>query len=175
MAFSAVSDLVRHNFEYFDFRVDVLDQYSLARNPSVFQLLCLGEFTTFRFLFRRLAVLMYFGNPLIPAVHLRFDALKNTSADCIFVELEIVRFPEALRDTNDFFRVFVDDYLGFYRVLFLFPRIPLPLFFLGRSMGHSITSTRITSMLSSSSNAFLPGNLNVSSCTSVSSTHSIVS
>jgi len=175
MALSAVTVFVRHNLEYFDFCVDILDQYSIPRNPSVFQFFFLGEFTAFRFLFRRFAVLVNFGNPLIAAVHLRFYALKNTSADGVFVQFEIMRFPAIFRNANDFFRPFVDNDLCFYGMFFLFPGIPLPLFFLGRSIGHSVTSTRITSMLSSSSNAFLPGNLNFSSCTSVFSTQTIVS
>ena len=175
MAFSAVAVFVRHNFEYFDFRVDVLDQYSFTRNPSVFRLFFLGEFTALRFLFRRFAVLVDLGNPLITAVHLRLYTFKNTSANGVFVQFEIVRFAAIFRHADDFFRPLVDDNLSFYGVLFLFPGVPLTLFFLGRSMGHSITSTRMTSMLSSSSNTFLPGNLNLSSCTRVFSTHSIVS
>lgn len=46
---------------------------------------------------------------------------------------------------------------------FLFSGIPFSLFFLGRSIGHSVTSTRITSILSSSTSAFFPGNENVPS------------
>ena len=175
MAFSAVSILIRHNFEYLDFCVDVLNEHSFTRNAPVFCFFFLGEFTAFRFLFRRFAVLVNFGNTLITAVHLRFYAFKNTPADCVFVQLEIMRFSAIFRDANDFFRLFIDDNLGFYGMLFLFPGIPLTLFFLGRSIGHSITSTRITSMLSSSSNIFFPGNLNLASFTSVFSTHSIVS
>ena len=175
MAFSAVAVLVRHNFEYFDFRVDVLNKYSFTRNTPVFSFLFLGEFATFWFLFRRFTVPVNVGDSLISAVHLRFYAIKNTSADCILVQLKIMRFSGIFCDTDDFLGVLVDDYLGFYGVLFLFSGVPLPLFFLGRSIGHSVTSTRITSMLSSSSNAFLPGNLKFSSLTSVFSTHSIVS
>ena len=175
MASSAVTILVRHNSEYLDLCVDILAEYSFTSNASVFRLFFLGKFASLRFLFRCFAVLVNFRYPLVSAVHLRFYALKNASADCVFVQLKIVSFAGIFRDTYDFFCTFVDNNLRFYRVFLLFSGIPLPLFFLGRSIGHSITSTKITSMLSSSSNTFLPGSLNLSSLTSVSSTHTIVS
>jgi len=160
MASSAVTILVRHNFEYLDLRVDILAKYSFTSNASVFGFFFLGEFASFRFLFRRFTILVNFRDTLITAVHLRFYAIKNASADCVFVQLKIVSFARFFRDTYDFFCAFVDNNLCFYGVFFLFAGVVLPLFFLGRSIGHSITSTRITSMLSSSSNTFLPGNLN---------------
>jgi len=175
MAFSAVAVLVRHNFEHFDFRVDVFNEYSFTRNTPVFGLFFLGKFAAFRFLFRSFTVLVDFGDSLITAVHLRFYAIKDVSADCAFVQIEVVSFAAILRHTKDFFCSLVDNNLRFYGVFLLFSGIPLPLFFLGRSIGHSVTSTKITSMLSSSSSAFLPGSLNFSSLTSVFSTQTIVS
>jgi len=175
MTFSAIAVLVCHNFEYFDFCVDILNQYSFTRNTPVFSFFFLGEFAAFGLLFRRFAVPVNFRNPLITAVHLLFYALKNTPANCVFVQLEIMRLATILCDANNFFLAFVHDNLRFYGVLFLFAGVVLTLFFLGRSIGHSVTSTKITSMSSSSSNAFLPGSLNFSSFTSVSSTHTIVS
>ena len=175
MAFSAVTVFNRHNFEYFEFCVDILNEYSFTRNTSVFCFFFFCEFTAFRFLFRRFAVRMNFSDSLIPAVHLLFYALKNATADCVFIYLEIMRFSAILRNAYDFFCTFVYNYLCFYGVLFLLAGIISFLFFLGRSIGLSVTSTRITSILSSSSNTFLPGNLNFSSLTSVSSTHFIVS
>ena len=175
MALSTVPVLVRHNFEYFDFCVDILDQYSLTRNTSILKFFFLGKLAPFRFLFRRFTILVDFNDSLITAVHLLFYAIKNTSADCVFVQLEIMCLAEIFRNANDFFCAFVDNNLSFYGVLFLFPRIPAPLFFLGRSTGHSVTSTRTISMLSSASNAFFPGNLNFSSLTRVFSTQTIVS
>lgn len=175
MAFSAVSVLVRHNFEYFDFCVDILDQYSFPRNTFVFVLLFFCQFTALRFLFRRFAVLMNVSNPLITAVHLCFYAIQNASADSVFVQLKIVSFSAIFRNAYDFLRTSVDHNLRFYRVLFLFAGVILPLFFLGRSIGHSVTSTRMTSMFSSSRSVFLPGNLNFTSLTSVSSTHTMTS
>jgi len=85
MAFSAVAVSVRHNLEYFDLCVDILDQYSISRNASVFGFLLLGEFTAFRFLFRRFAVLMNSGDSLVSAVQLCLYALKNTPANAVFV------------------------------------------------------------------------------------------
>ena len=120
MAISAVTILVRHNFEYFDFCVDILNEYSFTRNASVFSFLLFCEFSPFRFLFRRFAVLVNISYSLIPAVHLLFYALKNPSADCIFVQLEIMRFAAIFRYANDFLRTFVDYYLCFYGVFLLF-------------------------------------------------------
>ena len=85
MAFSAVAVLVCHNFEYFDFCVDVLDQYSFSRNASVFGFLLPGESTALRFLFRRFAVLVDSGDSLVSAVQLCLYALKNTPANAVFV------------------------------------------------------------------------------------------
>ena len=121
MAFSAVAVLVRHNFEYFDFCVDVLDQYSFTGNAPVLNFLFFGKLAPFRFLFRCFAVLVNLSYPLISAVHLRFYAIKNTPADGILVQLKIMCFPAIFCNTYDFFRVFVDDDLCFYGVLFLFP------------------------------------------------------
>ena len=129
MAFSAVAVLVRHDFEHFDFRVDVLDKYSFTRNSPVVRFFFLGEFTLFRFLFRRFTVLVNLCDPLISAVHLCLYSFKNMSANRIFVQLKIMRFSGIFRDANDFFGVFVDNNPGFYGVFFLLPGVPLPLFF----------------------------------------------
>lgn len=120
MTFSAIAVLVRHNFEYLDFRVDILYNDPFTGNAPVFGSLFLREFAAFRLLFWCFAVLMNCRDSLIATVHLLFDAIENAPADGVFVQLKIVCLSRFFRDTNDFFRVFVDDDLNFYRVPFLF-------------------------------------------------------
>ena len=175
MAFSTVAIFIRHYFKYFDFCVHIFNKDSLARNTLVFNFFFMRKFSPPGFLFWCFTVPMNISNSLITTVHLCLYAIKDPPANRVFIQSEIVRFSTTFGDTYDFFRSLVDNNLCFYGVFFLLARVVLPLFFLGRSIGHSVTSTSITSMLSSSSNAFLPGSLNLSSFTRVFSTQTIVS
>ncbi len=77
----------------------------------------------------------------------------------LFKHRKIVRFPVSLGCANNSARRLVNDHLRFYRVPFFLARIVSLLFFFGRSIGVSVTSTITNSKLFSlSRKAFLPGN-----------------
>jgi hypothetical protein len=112
-----------------------------------------------------------FQDALITAVTLRLNATVYRASDAFPVKPEIMAGTLGVCRANNFLACFVYNQLRFDGVPLFLARIPLPLFFLGRSTGLSVTSTSITSISVFSSKAFLPGSLNFPLFTNVSSAH----
>lgn len=147
MAFSAVTITVFHDFKNFDFCIDVFDINSFTGNTFVFRFFFSSKLTASRFFLWSFTVEVVRRDSLITTVRLCLYCTQHTMSHTIFIQLEIMCFSHILCNTQNFHIRFSYDHLCFYCVSFLFSGIPFFLFFLGRSTGHSVTSTRTTSIL----------------------------
>lgn len=97
--------------------------------------------------------------------------------DCLRLpqEPKIMRRPAARGDAEDPARDRIYQELQFQRVALLFPTVPVPLFFLGRSHGTSLTSiTTAVNTAPASLNVLFPGSENCPLRNSASSTRTTV-
>jgi hypothetical protein len=120
-------------------------------------LLLRGQLASGWFLLGGLAMAVQFLDPLITAVGSTFDlgldGERAPLAQCASVLAAL-----AYCDTEELARLVCDDDLRFLGMTFLLPAVVWPLFFGGRSMGLSATSTTITAMeVPPTRNFFLPG------------------
>ena len=147
-----------HDAKDFQMPDYVLDHDSTARELPIFSLLFGGQFASFRLFRWCLRVFVFFVQALIARIS------KNTNVFgkrkfCFFEHRQIVRFAVSLRRANNLASRFINDNLRFYRVPLFLARIVSLLFFFGRSIGVSVTSTMTNSKLFSlSRKTFLPGN-----------------
>ena len=155
--FSSIAIPFTHDFERFDPRVDVFDDDSLGRQRVIERLLLRRQRMVFARLVRNATVSMVLQQPLITAVRQQQNS-PNDRLDRRLEQLEIVDGSLGLGRAKNFLRVNVDDDLCFYRVPLFLAGVVVFLFFLGRSIGLSVTSTAIVRpAFSLVSNAFLPG------------------
>ena len=128
----------------------------------------------FGFLERRLAVFMKFCQALISGICQDTEVFGKLTA-IVFEQLKIVLASVTESGGDDLSALSVGNYLRFLGVTLLFATIMPFLAFFGRSIGCSLTSTRITSnTVSLAWNAFLPGNRNLPERTRAFSTFRIV-
>ena len=163
---AAVAIPLRDDAKDFQMPNHVLDQYSLPRQLAVGAPRGGTQLTAFRLFSRRLRVLVFLVQTLITGI----GEQRNVFGKRKFRVLEqrkIVRFARRLFGANDFSPLLLDDNLRFYRVSFFLARIVSLLFFFGRSIDVSVTSTMTNSkVFSLSCRAFLPGNLKSAQCLS---------
>ena len=135
----------------------VLHQHPLPRQLPVGAALLLAQRFAFRLLERCLRVFVYLLQALITGIAKYANVFGNLKSG-LFEHREIVRFPISLSSANDPTSRLVNDNLRFYRVPLFLARIISALFFFGRSIGVSVTSTMTNSkVFSLSRNTFLPG------------------
>lgn len=132
---------IRHAFECLDARVDMLNHYSFPGKPSVVCFLPFVQRMVLACLCGDFASGMIRLYPLIPAVRLQHDLLVQRRSHAPFIQLEIMLGSAPLPYIQYLPGSPVDYHLRFYRVPLLFPGIIALLFFLGRSIGLSVTST----------------------------------
>lgn len=157
MSFSSVSIPFAHDFESFDFCVDVFNDDSFLRQLAVERFLFHRQRVIFACFVRDSAVFVQLQQPLITTVGQQQNPAKDRP-NRRFENLKIMHGPFVLGGAENFLRFDVDDDLRFYRMPFFFAGIPVFLFFLGRSIGLSVTSTaRVRPAFSLDSNAFFPG------------------
>ena len=121
--------------------------------------------------FRQERIVVQQDKPLISSVRFQHDFWPGMGTG-ILVQLEIVFFPIGKRQRNNLPTLEIHQNLSFQRVPLFLSRIVSFLLFLGRSIGDSVASTRITSYsISLFNGAFRPGREKVPSWISVSSTH----
>ncbi len=122
---------------------------------------------------RKSGIGMQVGKPQIASIRLQQGVRQNMNTGFL-KQPEIMFLPVGKGQTDDLSIFEVDKHLRFQGMTLFLPGIVLPLLFWGRSIGDSVASTRITSYsLSLFSGALPPGNENVPSWISVSSSHLI--
>ncbi len=128
-----------------------------------------------------LAVLFRCNGIIMQSFYTSISRICNTqnvrmnSGFRIFKKFEIVLFTVTEFCANNALCCFTYNYLRFYRMSFFLTGVILPLFFLGRCIGLSEASTRITSIGKSLfKSSFLPGSENFPHRIKVSSTHFMV-
>ena len=130
---------------------------SFSGNHAVFSFFFFGKRCIFFFFFRQNGIGMYHCNASIACIRFKFCILSGMNTG-FFEQPEIVLFPIAEAQADDFHCFLINDKLGFQCMPFLFSGIVSPLFFWGRSIGVSVASIRIISYSASLfSNSFLPG------------------
>lgn len=103
------------------------------------------------------ALKMQFLNTLIPGICLYVDGGMNSGAT-LFKKPEIMPSSFGLCGAQNPFGFSLGNYLCFERVLLFLTGVIPALFFFGRSIGVSVTSTSTTSQLFSACNSFFfPG------------------
>jgi len=136
----------------------VFNRNPLTRQLTVCPTLRGTQLTAFRLLDRCLRQFVFFVQTLITRIAKQTNVICNLKAR-FFEHGKIVRPAACLPCANNFARFLVNNKLSFYRVPLLFPGIVAALFFFGRSIGDSVTSTTINSKAFSLwRKTFLPGN-----------------
>ena len=121
--------------------------------PLVF----LGQRIFLASFFRQFAMEMQFLNALIPGICLCFESGMNSGA-ALFKKSEIMPSSFGLCGAYNSSGFSLSDYLCFDGVFLFLAGIIPALFFLGRSMGVSVTSISATSqLLSACKSFFFPG------------------
>lgn len=122
----------------------MFNQDTFAGQSQVVGFLFLVQRLEFSFLGRCLTIAMDFGHPLVPGISQQQDMRRQTQVT-FFEELEIMSFPGAEGGGQDHSSRLLDKHLSFLRVAFFLAAVVLPLFFSGRSIGCSVTSTTMIS------------------------------
>lgn len=156
MALPPVSVGVCHDLEHLDSGVGILNHNSPPGQFPIERLFRLRQFAVFTFLDRRQTPGIIILNALITTVRQN----QNRQTRCQdqqtrLAQREVVN--TARRLINIVNHIAVGDNLGLDRVPFFLAGIPFFLFFLGRSIGCSVTSTA-TVLSVPSCKACLPGN-----------------
>ncbi len=127
-----------------------------------------------RVLGRNAAVGMQFMDAQIAAVG-QAKGFRRQRNFTLFEQAKIMQIAIAKRGAHDFLVAQIDRHLGFLRVAPFLAAVVLALFFFGRSMGCSVTSTMITSKtVSLGCKDFLPGRRNWPESSSAFSTFAMV-
>ena len=116
------------------------------------------------------AVGMELLNPLITFIR-NYLGLRSKMHFAFLKNIEIMLFAFAYRNTGDISCRGISNNLDFQRVLFLLARIVFFLFFLGRSISHSVASSRTTCSPSLSVRSPFDGKANSLLLISTLSTH----
>ena len=157
--FAAVAIPFAHDFEGFDLGIDVFNDNAFARQCTVKRLLLCRQRTIFAFFVRNLTVRVVRQQSLIAAVGQQQNSPNNRCLDHHFEQLEIMYGALFLGGTENLPCFGVNNDLRLYPVPLFLAGVPFFLFFLGRSIGLSVTSTiSVRPAFAWSSNAFLPGN-----------------
>ena len=150
----------RKNPKSFQIPVYMFNAYSLTRNLVIVGFIfgCQGMF--FRGFARNQTVLVNFINSGIARIQNSLNSFGNMySAFLENPKIMHVSLRNGKTDDIQGFRIY--DQLNLQRVSFFLPGVVTLLFFWGRSISHSVASTKTTSISKSSINAFLDGRLNL--------------
>lgn len=142
---SPVPVSLRHDAKDFQMPNHVLHTNPFACQFSVGLLVQVAQLAALRLFHGRLRVFVFALQALIPSIRQYFGRGGNSAA-ALLEHFVIVPLPAPLLGTNYFTRPFVHDYLRLDCVSLLFARIVPPLFFFGRSISVSVTSTTTTSI-----------------------------
>lgn len=135
----------------------VLHRQSHPRESAVVRPLIIGQWVEFAGLLRGAGVGMLVLNALIAGVGEEFG-FRMDGGLRLPQESKIMCRPAARNDAKDLARDWMHQELQFQRVALLFPAVPRPLLFLGRSIGTSLTSTTTAvSTVPASVKVFFPG------------------
>ena len=146
---------------------------TFLRNLTIIFAFLFGQRMILGTLFRQKRVGVYQSKTLVSGIRLQQRICLGMDTR-ILEQLEIVLLSVGKRQSNDFSSLKADKQLCFQCVPLFLSGIVSLLLFLGRSIGDSVASTRITSYLASLfSSAFRPGSEKVPSRISVFSTHLI--
>jgi len=171
---AAVTIAIRHNPENLDLPIHMLNDNPLPRQPAIKPLLFHRQWSILSLLERNLTVLMKRRKPLITTVRLHLHVSTHRTAQTGFVKGKIMNTPRRLLNKKNQMRLQIDHDLRLYSMTLLLAGIVFLLFFFGRSIGLSVTSTAtVFGVCPSTSSAFLPGKRNAPLRMSVFSTHSI--
>ena len=153
---------------------DMFHRQSDLRESSVIGACGVGERVMLAGLFRRPGERVLVLNPLIPSVGEEFRVGMDGRLR-LPQESKIMRRPAARSDAEDLARDRMHQELHFQRVALLLPAVPVPLLFLGRSHGTSLTSTTTAAnTVPASFNVFFPGREKRLLCSRASSTRTTV-
>ena len=145
------------DFKHFQATHHMFASNAIPRNHAVIRLVLLRQRMPFGLFLRRACVGTAFRQPLIPTVG-KTHLGRNEDGSACLPQCEVLLFAFTKGSGDNLATRFVGNYLGFLGVTLLFARVVTPLFFLGRSQGHSVASIKTTSnTVSVSRNTFLPG------------------
>ena len=152
----------------------MLNQDPFSSQGTIFLFFSLRQGMQLRFLERGLAVFMKICQALVTCVRQNAKVLSEITA-IVLEQLKIMFTSITECGGNNLGTLLIRNYLRFLRVTLLFATVMPFLAFFGRSIGCSLTSTRMTSnTVSLAWSAFLPGNRNFPERTKAFSTFWIV-
>lgn len=135
----------------------VFNHNALTRQLPIYSALVCAQLAAFWLLDGRLRVLMDGWQTLITRIAKQPNVISNRKS-AFFEHGKIVRFADCLPGANNLARLLFNDNLRFYRVPLFLATVVSALFFFGRSIGVSVTSTTINSkVFSLARKTFLPG------------------
>lgn len=172
-AATAISIPLAQDSEDFQMPNDVFDHDPLRCQLFVKLFLLIGQLATFRFLKRRSRVFVQRKQTLITAVCQTLDIFGQVRL-AMLVKRKVVPSAFGKSRINDLFGLPASPDLRFYRVSLFLARIVSFLFFFGRSIGDSATSTTTTSISGDRSAKRLPGKVNSFESVRMSSTRAIM-
>lgn len=163
---AAIAIPFRDDAKDFQMPNDVLDQHFAPRQLTVSAPLFFAQLFALRLFDRCLRIGVFLLQALITGISEQTNVFGNRQC-ALFEHRKIVRFAVALCRADDPVSRSVDNNLRFYRVPLFLARIVSLLFFFGRSIGVSVTSTITNSkVLSLSRSTFLPGSFKSLQCLS---------
>ena len=171
---SAITIPLTQDTKDFQFTKNMLNHDSLPGQGMISLFLSFRQSMVFGFLEGRLAVFMKFCHTLISSLCQNAKVFGKVAA-VVLEQLKIMlaSITESRGDNLSTFSV--SDYLCFLGMVLLFAAVMPFLAFFGRSIGCSLTSTRMTSKtVSLAWSVFLPGNRNFPERTNAFSTFWIV-
>jgi len=156
---SAIPIPLCQNAKDFQMPNDVFYHHPLFCQLFVELLLFFCQFAAFRFLYRYPRIFVQIKQSLITTIGKAFNLIGQCGF-AVFVKRKIVSRSFGKPRVNDLFGLFASPHLCFYRVPLFLARIISLLFFFGRSIGDSTTSTTTTSISGDKSGRRLPGKVN---------------
>lgn len=133
--------------------------HSFASQFAVYLLFCLGQFVEFAVFQWQNHSLRFALQTPITQISPQFQSFSKMNSTQL-KQFVIVRPSFAEKGGGDFFALFINQKLSFQRVSLFLSRIKSALFFFGRSIKLSVTSTMVYLIESSLSSLFFPGKEN---------------
>lgn len=173
--FSSFVSVARREYaKAFEVTVDMLNTYPPLGEFRIGAFLLRAQLVFFRTLFGKRTLGMQLGQTAIASVG-ENQGVAGKRQSAVLEQLKIVPLPLATRKAEDIPTGGINDKLNFQGVFLFLARIIPALFFLGRSISHSVASTSTVSKCASWGNRRLVGKFNCPLCISVFSTHRMLS
>lgn len=166
---ASVSISFRHYSKYLQMSNNMFYYYTLLCQFSICRFLLNCQFTPFRLFHRCCAVFMQTSNALIARI-CKTKCFLQKLYFTLFVKRKIVSCSFAKSCVENSFACSANSHLCFYRVPLFLARVEATLFFFGRSIADSTTSTTTTSTSEGSFSPRLTGNCNSGAALKMSST-----